>query len=87
MNRLAQPGPKGHSAETQEIDKWLRDFLSNGPKKAKEVLEAGDGYGGYSKMQLHRSSKRIGVTPYKETGTIQGQWYWSLPDDDVPIIP
>ena len=58
------------------MDTWLRDFLSRGPKTAKEVFSAGRD-DGYSKDQLKRAKKRLGV----ETGKngYQGKWAWSMP--------
>jgi len=69
--------PEPDEQDAPEVDTWLRDFLSRGPKIAKEVFSAGR-EDGYSKDQLKRAKKRLGV----ETGkhVFNGPWSWALPE-------
>lgn len=64
-------------ADAPEIDTWLKDFLSHGPKTAKEVFAAGRGEG-YSKDQLKRAKARLGVESGKHE--FIGSWAWSMPE-------
>jgi putative DNA primase/helicase len=66
------------AAGTAEIDAWLLDFLSHGPKQAKEVFAAGKDEG-YSKDQLKDAKKRIGAESKKKP-VYQGEWKWTLPE-------
>jgi hypothetical protein len=34
-----------------------------------------------SRHQLDRAKKKIGAVAFKETGTVDGQWLWCLPED------
>jgi putative DNA primase/helicase len=64
-------------AEAPEVDTWLRDFLSGGPKTAKEVFTAGRD-DGYSKDQLKHAKKRLGVKSEKDQ--FKGPWAWCMPE-------
>jgi hypothetical protein len=64
-------------SEAPEVDIWLKDFLSHGPKTAKEVFAAGRD-DGYSRDQLRRSRERLRVTSGKHT--FNGPWTWALPE-------
>ncbi len=77
----AEAAPKDEAqadeADAPEVDTWLKDFLTHGPKTAKEVFAAGRD-DGYSRDQLKRAKDRIGVTSGKQTFT--GPWSWLLPE-------
>lgn len=63
--------------EAPEVDTWLKDFLSGGPKTAKEVFAAGRD-DGYSKDQLKLAKKRLGVKSEKDR--FNGPWAWAMPE-------
>ena len=78
----AEAAPKDDAkkdvAGVAEIDAWLFDFLSHGPKLAKEVFDGGR-VEGYSRDQLKAAKGRIGAESKKES-RYQGIWRWTLPD-------
>jgi putative DNA primase/helicase len=78
----AEAAPKDDAKEdaagAAEIDTWLLDFLSHGPKHAKEVFAAGKDEG-YSRDQLKDAKERIGAESKKEA-VYQGKWKWTLPE-------
>jgi len=80
LNR-AEAFPKDEAqpdeADAREVDIWLKDFLSHGPKTAKEVFSAGRDEG-YSKDQLKNAKRRLGVISGKNG--YQGEWAWSMPE-------
>lgn len=63
--------------DARAVDRWLTDFLANGPVKATEVYSATDA-AGYSKDQAKRAKKRLRITAEKLSG--DGPWVWALPD-------
>ena len=77
----AEAAPKDEAQEDEsdapEVDTWLRDFLTHGPKTAKEVFSAGRDEG-YSKDQLKNAKRRLGVISGKNG--YQGEWAWSMPE-------
>ena len=81
----AEAAPKDEAqageADAPEVDTWLRDFLTHGPKTAKEVFAAGRD-DGYSRDQLKRAKDRIGVTSGKQA--FAGPWSWILPEGTFP---
>ena len=69
-------GIRTDEPDAPEVDVWLRDFLTHGPKTAKELFAAGR-EDGYSRDQLKRAKERIGVTSGKQA--FAGPWSWILP--------
>jgi DNA polymerase len=57
----------------------LMNLLANGPTPVKIVEERGAACG-YSIDQLKRAKRKMGVVRFKETGKIDGQWFWALPE-------
>ena len=60
-----------------EVDAWLKEFLSSGPKTAKEAFSAGRNEG-HSRDQLKRAKARLGVVSGKHK--FIGSWAWSMPE-------
>ena len=60
----------------QEIDKWLKHFLSSGPQKTNDVMTAGLA-AGFSKKRLNTAKERLGIESVKKTS----HWEWNLPDN------
>ena len=59
---------------------FLQTILANGPVPTK-IIEQRAAECGFSKDQLDRAKRKIGVKTFKETGTMEGQWFWCLPED------
>ena len=59
---------------------FLQTILTNGPVTVR-IIEQRAAECGFSKDQLDRAKRKIGVKTFKETGTIEGQWFWCLPED------
>jgi putative DNA primase/helicase len=57
---------------------FLADLLANGPMKAPEVFRDAEAHG-YSKRQMQRACKRLGIKPTK--AGMSGGWIWALPED------
>jgi hypothetical protein len=58
---------------------FLQTILTNGPVTIK-IIEQRAAECGFSKDQLDRAKRKIGVKAFKET-TANGQWFWCLPED------
>jgi putative DNA primase/helicase len=65
----------GARAERDDAVRWLRDFLRDGPKPAKEVLKESKA-AGFSKRTIDRAKPFAGVRPRKEA--FGGGWVWAL---------
>jgi len=63
-----------------EVMGFLEDLLANGPRGAKEVLEAAKA-AGHSEKSVYRAKKKLGITAAKGRGKHTG-WEWSLPNKD-----
>jgi hypothetical protein len=57
----------------------LMNLLANGPVPTKTIEERGIACG-FSVDQLKRAKRKMGVVRFKETGKIDGQWFWALPE-------
>lgn len=62
--------------DADEVSAFVTDLLSDGPKLANEVFSAGRA-SGYSKDQLKRAKRKLGVRASK--GGMAGSWSWILP--------
>jgi putative DNA primase/helicase len=62
---------------------FLCDILASGPAPATRIEERGAAHG-FSRDQLHRAKRKMGVVAFKETGTEHGAWMWALPQDAPP---
>ncbi len=58
------------------IAEWLKNYLAERPRPAKEVLEAG-GASGWSADQVKRAKLALGVACHKESA-VNGRWIWQL---------
>jgi putative DNA primase/helicase len=70
--------------ERLDAANFLREFLEDGPVRAKEVLKAAR-ENGISERTLYRAKSRLGVRS-SHTGSPgePGPWYWSLPMTATP---
>jgi hypothetical protein len=57
---------------------FLLDILASGPVLV-TVIEERAATRGFSKDQLNRARRKMGVVPFKEKGTLGGRWFWALP--------
>jgi hypothetical protein len=58
---------------------FLAELLAGGPMNAPQVFRDAEAHG-YSKRQMQRACKRLGIKP-KKVGMFGG-WKWALPEDD-----
>lgn len=58
---------------------WLRDFLKMNPQPAGEVLKAGQKEG-FSKRQVYKAKKSLGVVSEKPDDGTRHQKEWTLPE-------
>jgi hypothetical protein len=76
------------------VDRWLRDYLGDGPKPALEVYAAAKAAGVGAEATMRRSKRRVGAKSesgldtigYRRQGDGRGldlpdswRWYWVLP--------
>ncbi len=81
---LAVFTPKDKSA-LDEAESFLIETLSEGPVKAKDVLEKGE-EAGFSARTIRRAKKELGVIAEKEKA-FQGAWVWKLSAKDGQESP
>ena len=67
------PDERGERAEASE---WLRDYLANGPRGAKETLDSASA-AGINGRTLRRAKADLAVRSSKDG--LGGPWSWSLP--------
>jgi putative DNA primase/helicase len=70
------------SASDRPIDAamtFLRDQLRNGPKGAKDILEAAEGED-ITEGTMVRARRRLRIAVKREGFGPGGQWVWSLPE-------
>lgn len=65
-------GEDGQS--NRDVDDWLDDYLKTDRRKATDVFQAADA-NGFSKDQVKRAKKRVGVQAVKEGNS----WFWQHP--------
>ena len=62
---------------------FLSDLLSKGPMLVEEIEDAVKG-NGYSSSTIKRAKQFLGIKSYKETGSLEGKWFWQLPEELNP---
>ena len=67
---------KDEHDERREAAEFLTDFLSDGPKTAKDVRAAADAHC-HAWRTIRRAQKELGIEPNHPV--IPGPWIWSLP--------
>ena len=70
--------------QREDIAQWLTKLLTDGPKSAKEVKQAGQ-VQGFSERQLNKTADRLGIIR-KPGGFGQG-WLWSAPAPEAEEQP
>jgi hypothetical protein len=78
QSSLAAVSKGARAAKLEEVESWLRDFLTSGAKSSAEATEAAKQVG-YSWRVLKNARDAIGVIPYREGFGSEGTWYWRLP--------
>ena len=73
---LAQAEDDGGDDDTRDVDGFLRGLLADAPVAAKMVMADASG-AGYSRDQVQRAARRIGVERRKLG--MAGGWVWALP--------
>jgi hypothetical protein len=61
---------------------FLQDILTSGPVLVSAIEERGTARG-FSKDQLTRAKKKLGVVTFHEA-KVQGRWFWALPQHALP---
>lgn len=69
---LAGPRPD-HGSKEGEVAEFLAAFLRDGPRRAVDVFEAGDGHG-LSEKVLRKHREAAGVDLYQSDRA----WWWRL---------
>lgn len=75
---LRQGPPQPGDTDGKQIDKWLLDFLAQGPVPANDVYTAAEA-AGFSKDKAKRAKHNINKTELvieAQQPTIPGPWYW-----------
>ena len=75
---LAAAAPTKDKGQQSGAIGFLLDVLANGPVPVKTVEERAAARG-FSKDQLDRAKRKMGVVTFKEAGKVNGGWFWSLP--------
>ena len=57
---------------------FLMNLLANGPG-ARTTIEDKAAERGFTIDQLKRAKRRMGIVTFKQTGTMEGHWFWALP--------
>jgi putative DNA primase/helicase len=72
----AAPAHKERGQQSDVIV-FLMNLLASGPMEIK-IIEDKATERGFSRDQLHRAKRKIGVVAFKQAGTIEGHWFWAL---------
>jgi putative DNA primase/helicase len=75
---IAAATPAKERGQQSNVMIFLLDILTNGPMPAK-LIEERAAARKFSKDQLDRGKKKVGIVAFKETGKFDGQWLWALP--------
>ncbi|MFH1022393.1 MAG: AAA family ATPase [Planctomycetota bacterium] len=66
---------RGHVRE--EVEEWLENYLSDGPRPAGEVYQAAEG-AGFHKRTVERGKQALGVRAIRQGFGDGGTWVWAL---------
>jgi hypothetical protein len=66
-------------AHHRRASNFLTDILLGGPVSVRTIHERSKVYR-FSEHQLDRAKRKLGVVAFKEPGTLNGGWYWALPE-------
>jgi hypothetical protein len=72
----AAPAHKERGQQTDVIV-FLANLLAGGPMETKTIEDQASERG-FSRDQLHRAKRKIGIVAFKQTGAIGGHWLWAL---------
>jgi hypothetical protein len=78
LELMAIEAPDEEAEARSEIQEFLRDLLSDGPKAQREVRAAAEAHG-YRWRTVERAKADVGVTTAKGKGEFRSLWYWELP--------
>jgi hypothetical protein len=76
---IAAATPAKERGQQSNVSNFLLDILMNGPVPTK-LIEERAAARKFSKDQLDRAKKKIGIVSFKEPGKFDGQWLWALPE-------
>ncbi len=79
LNQNVERKRSGITAEKEAADA-LKDFLKNGPKPQREVIDYICQDVGVSKRTICRAKKALGIISVKEKDKQNGEWIWRLSD-------
>jgi DNA polymerase I-like protein with 3'-5' exonuclease and polymerase domains len=71
------PAHKEHGQQSDVII-FLMSLLVDGPMEMKSIEDKA-AERGFSRDQLHRAKRRIGIVAFKQVGMMKGHWFWALP--------
>jgi DNA polymerase bacteriophage-type len=74
---IAAATPARERGQQSDVVIFLMTILANGPVAVK-TIEDKAAENGFSKDQLHRAKRKMGVVAFKEEGTLEGHWLWAL---------
>ena len=77
---LAAPGRP--ATEREEVARWLREFLDDGPQPSAEVIAAA-GANGYSAATVRRAFRELRGQAIKEG---RSRWLWTLPANGSAVV-
>ncbi len=77
---------KGTPSRRADAKDWLRKLLATGDVLSKRVMELGK-EAGHARNTIWRAKGEIGIKCRKAGGKQNGEWWWSLPDDERPNNP
>ena len=70
--------PSKERGQQSDIVIFLMNILADGPVAIKTIedkaLERR-----FSRDQLHRAKRKMNIVAFKEEGTLEGRWFWALP--------
>lgn len=71
--------------EREEAKTWLKDTLAAGPVSTKD-LQTQAKEGGHAWRTIRRAADELDVRKCKRTNGGETKWYWSLPDESLPLF-
>jgi 5S rRNA maturation endonuclease (ribonuclease M5) len=85
QNLLASAEANSKESMLSLAKSFLSDLLSKGPLFVEEIEDAVKG-NGYSPATIKRAKQSLGIESYKETGSLEGKWFWKLPNKFNPDL-
>jgi putative DNA primase/helicase len=79
IGKPAKPAQGAHRPAEQlpAAEKWLREYLKDGPQPQKEIADQGNGLHEFSHRTLVRAKHEIGARSFRK----EHKWFWEMPAD------